>query len=207
MIGWRCLTCGRRHRPAVEEENPALSEVLKARHRLEKSITTTPSTPKPAADPETKIKRKLPTQELTTALQGRARGRGSGCGCRRLRRRQGQRRAQQLAKTEPRAAAVIIWKWLRSDAPPSGNLQSRFPHQRRHHWKPCTTYFLKTSAACWSFAMNSSACSRAGRKQGHEQDRAFYLEAWNGHGSFPLDRIGRGHVVCDNMCVSILGGT
>ncbi|MDP1605469.1 MAG: DUF3987 domain-containing protein [Rhodocyclaceae bacterium] len=44
-------------------------------------------------------------------------------------------------------------------------------------------------------------------KQGHEQDRAFYLEAWNGHGSFPLDRIGRGHVICDNMCVSILGGT
>lgn len=48
---------------------------------------------------------------------------------------------------------------------------------------------------------------RGWEKQGREQDRAFYLEAWNGYGSFPLDRIGRGHVVCDNMCVSILGGT
>jgi hypothetical protein len=44
-------------------------------------------------------------------------------------------------------------------------------------------------------------------KQGREQDRGFYLEAWNGQGNFPLDRIGRGHVICDNMCVSILGGT
>jgi PAS domain-containing protein len=44
-------------------------------------------------------------------------------------------------------------------------------------------------------------------RDGREQDRGFFLEAYNGYGSFPLDRIGRGHVVCDNMCVSILGGT
>jgi hypothetical protein len=48
---------------------------------------------------------------------------------------------------------------------------------------------------------------RSWDKQGREQDRSFYLEAWNGQGSFPLDRITRGHVICDNMCVSILGGT
>ena len=29
---------------------------------------------------------------------------------------------------------------------------------------------------------------------GREADRAFYLEAWNGNGSFEVDRIGRGHL-------------
>lgn len=43
-------------------------------------------------------------------------------------------------------------------------------------------------------------------KQGRETDRAFYLEAWNGYGSFTTDRIGRGTVHVDNMCVSIFGG-
>lgn len=43
-------------------------------------------------------------------------------------------------------------------------------------------------------------------KEGREPDRAFYLEAWNGYGSITSDRIGRGTVHCDNLCVSILGG-
>ncbi len=42
-------------------------------------------------------------------------------------------------------------------------------------------------------------------KQGHESDRAFYLEAWNGDGSFVCDRIGRGTVRIEAACVSILG--
>ena len=29
-------------------------------------------------------------------------------------------------------------------------------------------------------------------RAGREQDRAFYLEAWNGNGSITIDRIGRG---------------
>ena len=44
-------------------------------------------------------------------------------------------------------------------------------------------------------------------KSGHESDRAFYLEAWNGYGSHTSDRIGRGTTYCDNMCISILGST
>lgn len=43
-------------------------------------------------------------------------------------------------------------------------------------------------------------------REGREPDRAFYLEAWNGYGSMTVDRIGRGTVHCENMCVSILGG-
>jgi putative DNA primase/helicase len=43
-------------------------------------------------------------------------------------------------------------------------------------------------------------------KQGRESDRAFYLEAWNGTGSFTYDRIGRGTIFIPSATVSILGG-
>jgi putative DNA primase/helicase len=42
-------------------------------------------------------------------------------------------------------------------------------------------------------------------KDGHESDRAFYLEAWNGYGSFTVDRIGRGTIYADNICIAIFG--
>lgn len=42
-------------------------------------------------------------------------------------------------------------------------------------------------------------------KKGHESDRCFYLEAWNGDKSYTIDRIGRGMVHAENICVSILG--
>lgn len=42
-------------------------------------------------------------------------------------------------------------------------------------------------------------------RQGHEADRAFYLESWNGDGSFTYDRIGRGTVHIAGACLSILG--
>ncbi len=43
-------------------------------------------------------------------------------------------------------------------------------------------------------------------REGHEGDRAFYLEAWNGNASFDTDRIGRGSILIPNLCVSIFGG-
>ena len=42
-------------------------------------------------------------------------------------------------------------------------------------------------------------------KTGHECDRAFYLESWNGDGRFTYDRIGRGTVEIESACLSILG--
>ena len=44
-------------------------------------------------------------------------------------------------------------------------------------------------------------------KQGHEEDRAFYLEAWNGYSSKTTDRIGRGTIHTKNLCLSMLGST
>lgn len=43
-------------------------------------------------------------------------------------------------------------------------------------------------------------------KEGHETDRAFYLQAWNGSGHYFTDRISRGTIRIDNVCISILGG-
>jgi uncharacterized protein DUF3987 len=43
-------------------------------------------------------------------------------------------------------------------------------------------------------------------RDGHEGDRAFFLEAWNGTGRFTYDRIGRGTVEIPAACVSVFGG-
>lgn len=43
-------------------------------------------------------------------------------------------------------------------------------------------------------------------KPGRESDRAFFLEGWNGDGSHTTDRIGRGTIFTENLCISIFGG-
>lgn len=43
-------------------------------------------------------------------------------------------------------------------------------------------------------------------RDGHENDRAFYCEAWDGDKSYTYDRIGRGTLYIDHACVSMLGG-
>jgi hypothetical protein len=42
-------------------------------------------------------------------------------------------------------------------------------------------------------------------REGREQDRAFYLETWTGHGSYTYDRIGRGTLRVENLTLSMLG--
>jgi len=43
-------------------------------------------------------------------------------------------------------------------------------------------------------------------KPGRESDRAFFLEAWNGTGAHTTDRIGRGTIFTENLCLSVFGG-
>jgi hypothetical protein len=47
-----------------------------------------------------------------------------------------------------------------------------------------------------------SALERPGR----EGEREFYLEGWNGTGSFTVDRIGRGTLHIPALIISVLGG-
>ena len=43
------------------------------------------------------------------------------------------------------------------------------------------------------------------RQAGREQERAFFLEAWNGDSPFTVNRIGRGSVHVPAACVSLFG--
>jgi len=43
-------------------------------------------------------------------------------------------------------------------------------------------------------------------REDRQTDRAFYLETWNGYGSFTTDRISRGTIDINNLCISIMGG-
>ena len=43
-------------------------------------------------------------------------------------------------------------------------------------------------------------------RQGHENDRAFMLEAWNGTNDYTFDRIGRGTIHIPALCLSVIGG-
>ena len=43
-------------------------------------------------------------------------------------------------------------------------------------------------------------------REDRAQDRAFYLESWNGTGTFTVDRVIRGTLHVDALCLSILGG-
>jgi len=43
-------------------------------------------------------------------------------------------------------------------------------------------------------------------REGGEGEKAFYLECWNGYGSFDFDRIGRGHIHIENTCLGVFGG-
>jgi hypothetical protein len=43
-------------------------------------------------------------------------------------------------------------------------------------------------------------------REGREGDKSFYLEGWNGTGSFNIDRIGRGSLHVKNLCISVFGG-
>ncbi|ABD70546.1 conserved hypothetical membrane spanning protein [Rhodoferax ferrireducens T118] len=43
-------------------------------------------------------------------------------------------------------------------------------------------------------------------KEGREGDKAFYLEGWNGTASFNIDRIARGSLRIENLCLSVFGG-
>lgn len=44
-------------------------------------------------------------------------------------------------------------------------------------------------------------------RDGHENDRGFYLESWNGKNGYTYDRIGRGTIRIESTCVSVLGTT
>jgi hypothetical protein len=61
---------------------------------------------------------------------------------------------------------------------------------------PRGLFVLRDELVGWLYAL---------QKQGRETDRAFFLESWNGLGSFNIDRIGRGSLRVEALTLSIFG--
>lgn len=62
---------------------------------------------------------------------------------------------------------------------------------------PQGVFLLRDELAGWFATLD---------KKGRESERPFYLESWNGDGSYAMDRIGRDMVYVPHLCVSVFGG-
>jgi hypothetical protein len=213
--------------PPSKKKTPALAEMVKALGRLEKLATDGSQQAKAAAaDPEIKVRQKLLAAELNEAIKAEIEakrtakaanayaaatdgGMQAGDDSEDADTSPAQRKApsrQRRLSAPPRSVAEIKLEMASMSAPPAGDLQERF--RTNDATIEALHDLLSTNRrGILVFRDELVGLLRGWDKQGREQDRGFYLEAWNGQGSFPLDRIGRGHVICDNMCVSILGGT
>lgn len=195
--------------PPSKKKTPALADMLKALGRLEVAAKDGSQKAKAASnDPETKIKQKLLKKELEAAIKAeREEARAAATADAYIEATaKKEARPRQSRLSEPRAAAAIKLELATLTTPPVGPLQARF-RTNDATIEALHDLLSMNPRGILVFRDELVGLLKAWEKQGHEQDRAFYLEAWNGHGSFPLDRIGRGQVICDNMCVSILGGT
>jgi Protein of unknown function (DUF3987) len=85
------------------------------------------------------------------------------------------------------------------------------PKQRRHRTEDATVEKLAeilrdNPQGLLVFRDELSGFLKNLEKPGREGDRAFFLEAWAGTGSFNVARIGRGSFCVPALCLSILGG-
>ena len=99
----------------------------------------------------------------------------------------------------------------RAEARASTKADDSEPKLRRYEVNDSTVAKLgellavNTNGLC-HFRDELSGFLRGLDKEGNEEARAFFLEAWDGTGSFTVDRIGRGTVHVKHLTLSILGG-
>ncbi|WP_298829376.1 YfjI family protein [uncultured Piscinibacter sp.] len=85
------------------------------------------------------------------------------------------------------------------------------PHERRFKSNDATVEKLgdlltHNPAGMFVFRDELVGLLSSWEREGREGDRAFYLEGWNGTGSFNIDRIGRGSLHVKSLCLSVFGG-
>lgn len=85
------------------------------------------------------------------------------------------------------------------------------PTQKRYQSNDATTEKLgiilnANPKGIFVFRDELSGLLASWSKAGREQDRAFYLEGWNGQGSFSVDRVGRPDLYVKHLCLSVFGG-
>lgn len=206
--------------PPSKKKTPALQESTKPLGRLEAiQREGAQQAQRDAADPETKARLKLLKKELENAIKAEteaerirkqsaayAAATSGGADDNGTPETKNTLSRQRRLSESVRSVAEVKRDLAALTAPVTGNLQERF-RTNDATIEALHDLLSANPRGILVFRDELVGLLRGWEKQGREQDRAFYLEAWNGYGSFPLDRIGRGHVVCDNMCVSILGGT
>lgn len=85
------------------------------------------------------------------------------------------------------------------------------PYPRRYKSNDATTeklgdLLVKNTSGLLVFRDELIGLLASWEREGREGDKAFYLEAWNGTGSFAIDRIARGSLFVPNLCLSVFGG-
>ena len=113
-----------------------------------------------------------------------------------------KRAASGKPDSDKMAAAVADMKGLQ---PPEE------PHQRRFKSNDSTTeklgdLLVSNPQGLLVYRDELIGLLASWEKEGREGDRAFYLEGWNGTGSFNVDRITRGSLHIKNLCLSVFGG-
>lgn len=100
---------------------------------------------------------------------------------------------------------------LRAIAEQTQSLEQQEPVQKRYKINDATVEALgerlkENPTGLLLYRDELTGLLRSLYKQGHETDRAFYLEAWNGtEKNYHYDRIGRGTVSIPSVCLSLFG--
>ncbi len=205
--------------PPSKKKSPSLAEMLKPLARLEaKQRANSSQAQRDANDPEIKTRIKVLKKELETTIKSEIEAEqlrkaesaymaASACSTTENRRSNAENiKAGQIKSTTFRSIEEIKRDLAALTEPAAQNIQERF-RTNDATLEALHDLLADNPRGILVFRDELIGLLKGWERQGHEQDRQFFLEAWNGHGSFPLDRIGRGHVYCENMCVSILGGT
>lgn len=121
---------------------------------------------------------------------------------------------QAAVKSAMKRAAQGKGDGLRMDAAVNDMqdlLPPEAPHERRFKSNDATIEKLgdlltRNPAGMLVFRDELIGLLASWERDGHEGDRAFYLEGWNGTASFNIDRIARGSLYVKNLCLSVFGG-
>jgi len=116
--------------------------------------------------------------------------------------------ASQKKKLAKAGDMIALQAFIEAGCPEDGPEE---PKQRRYRTEDTTTEKLgellnSNPNGLMVFRDELVGFLRSLDRYGREGDRQFYLEGWNGDQSFSVDRIGRGTLNIEALCLSLLGG-
>jgi Protein of unknown function (DUF3987) len=135
------------------------------------------------------------------------------------RKREGQRFVVAKAKAQRELLGKQLKEAVKGEQA-TGDLEAKYAELERAEAEPTERRYVVNDATVEKLGMLLNANPngllvhrdeltgwlRLMDREGHENDRAFYCEAWRGTGDYTYDRVGRGTIRIDAACVSVLGG-